>query len=106
MTTGCGAAAASDSARSGTLIGRAVFTKPGSHGVVKVLNASGRAVVRHDVRYPISHFRFALKPGRYEAELKLRGGSRWEGCPHERTVRVEASRTTHVTLGQGCVSTY
>jgi hypothetical protein len=58
------------------------------------------------VRSPRSDFLFVLKPGRYVVELKLRGRSRWAGCPHKKTVRVLASHTTHVTLGQGCVSTY
>lgn len=73
---------------------------------MKVFDAAGRLVARRTVRYPRTHFRFALKPGRYEVELKLRGRSRWEGCPHTKTVRVRVTRTTQVTLGQGCVSTY
>jgi hypothetical protein len=92
--------------RKGTIAGQAVFAKPGSHGVVRVFNAADRLVARREVRAPRSDFRFALKRGRYVVELKLRGGSRWAGCPHQKTVRVRANHTTYVTLGQGCVSTY
>jgi hypothetical protein len=111
VAVGCGTAAAITTTTEhdhgeGTVAGQAVFAKPGSHGVVRVFNAADRLVARRGVRSPRSHFRFVLKPGRYVVELKLRGRSRWAGCPHKKTVGVRASHTTHVTLGQGCVSTY
>ena len=106
LATGSVAAAALRTSKAGTLAGQAVFAVHDARGAVEVFNPAGRLIARRGVQYPRGRFRFVLPPGRYRVKLKV--GRRWgfAYCPHEKTARVHANRTTRITLSQGCEGTY
>ena len=89
-------------ARLGKVVGHAQLFK-GHAGVVEVLNASGRLVAHHNVRWDDGSFRFVLKPGRYKLELENRPPSGGY-CPAIGThrARVRAGKTVRITLSQSC----
>jgi hypothetical protein len=102
--------------RTGTLAGVVVLIEHRAAGSVKVLDATGRLVAQHEVRwsraqrmrqYPqarFAHFGIPLRPGRYRVELQLRSGA-WD-CPYTKWVSVRADRTARVSLSEGCEVTY
>jgi hypothetical protein len=107
LASGSVAVAAMPTSSSGTLAGEAWFAQNGARGVVEVFNPDGRLLARRHEHYPRGRFRFVLEPGRYKVKLKM--GRRWHWfayCPHEKTARVHANHTTHITLSQGCANEY
>lgn len=93
--------------RTGMVTGSVAFVDRGASGVVRVVSASGRVVAHDDVRWDHGHFRFVLTAGRYEFVLKVNPPHFvWAGCPSKQPARVQATRTTHVYLSQGCENTY
>lgn len=112
LAAGCGAAlASSTSSRMGTVAVTVAYLEPHFHGVVTVFNGAGQVIARHDVRNsgtPLvrsqRHFRFVLRPGRYEVKLGMK--KRWAvaGCRYNRSARVQANDTTHVLLDENCAA--
>jgi hypothetical protein len=90
----------------GTVSGHVAFQSRGATGTVRVIDATGRLVGRHDVRWGHDGFRFVLTPGRYMFKLKL--PKRWfapdcyRAHGYERAVRVRANRTISVKFSQWC----
>ena len=116
LAGGCGASSArSPSAHpdhvTGTVTGIIKFVggpfpghMPPQAGDVMMFNAAGRLVAHEQVRKG-HHFRFVLKPGRYQLTLKgsMKAGPKVLGtCPRKKTLHVRAHRTTHVTFPVGC----
>ena len=107
------AAASSTSGQTGTVAVTVAFMEHGFHGAVKVFNAAGQMVGHHAVQNEHGrfdrtkrHFRFALKPARYEVKLELQKRWRVAGCGYKRTALVQARHTTHILLEQNCLNPY
>jgi hypothetical protein len=86
--------------RMGTIAGTVVLGNSAQREVVKVYNVVGRLVAHRGVRWRDAHFRFHLKPGRYEIKLTLQQG--YAGC--EELIRVRPRRTTTIVLPGACGS--
>lgn len=86
----------------GAIAGSVVFARHQATGVVEVFNGTGRLVAHDDVRQEDRRFHFTLKSGQYQIRLKLAKRWIWDGCRYMKPVRVQANRTTHITLAEGC----
>ena len=67
-----------------------------------MFNVTGRLVASDAVRQKDPRFHFILKSGQYEVKLKLAKHWIWDGCRYKKAARVQANRTTHITLSEGC----
>jgi hypothetical protein len=90
-------------ARTGTVAGVVHFEGGSTSGVVTVSNLAGKSVAHRDVHSGNDHFRFVLKPGRYQVVLRFDDGF-LKACPSAEKVRVRAKRTNHVKFAEACGS--
>jgi hypothetical protein len=100
--TSGGAGAVSSSphpgSRTGTIAGRVQLAGV-ERGIARLFTARHRLVAQRDLQGH-GHFRFILKPGRYELRIAF---SPVNACPQKIAVRVQANRTSRIMLAEACV---